>query len=88
MIMQSSGKGNPRFVYTDGNYITEPDHYCAFVMACDGDCTERKNWTETDLASHVGYSTGSFSKPALAVAENGVMGVVAGRYRSTKTAPR
>jgi hypothetical protein len=56
MIMQSSGKDNPRFVYTDGNYITEPDHYCAFVMACDGDCTERKNWTETDLASHVGYS--------------------------------
>nr|WP_314092176.1 hypothetical protein [uncultured Shinella sp.] len=73
-------KGNPRFVYTDGNYIIEPDHYGAFVMACDGDCTKRKNWTETDLALHVGYSTESFSKPALAVAENGAMGVVAGLY--------
>lgn len=74
------GKGNPRFIYTDANYLIEPDHYGAFVMACDKGCTERANWSETDLAVHVGYSAESFNKPALAVAENGAMGVVAGLY--------
>lgn len=77
------GKGNPRFIYTDANYAIEPDHYGAFVMACDSQCTERANWTETDLAVHVGYNTETFSKTSLAVAENGAMGVVAGLYPFT-----
>jgi hypothetical protein len=75
-------RGRPRFVYTDANYTIEPDHYGAFVMTCDSDCTDRKNWTETDLAVHlkVGYSTESFGKPVLAVAENGAMGLLASVY--------
>lgn len=74
------GKGNPRFLYTDANHLIEPDHYGTFVMACEASCTERANWTETDLAVHVGYNTESFSKPVLAVAPNGAMGVVASLY--------
>lgn len=74
------GKDRPRFIYTDANYFIEPDHYGAFVMACDAACTEKVNWTETDLAHHLGYRHEQFTKPVLAVAENGTIGVVANVY--------
>lgn len=70
----------PRFIYTDANYIIEPDHYGAFLMSCDANCTDRANWTETDLALHSGYATESFSKPVLATSADGTIGVLANVY--------
>lgn len=72
----------PRFIYTDANYTIEPDHYGAFVMACDSNCTQSANWTETDLAMHLrqGSRTEQFGKPVIAVAANGTIGVIARVY--------
>jgi hypothetical protein len=78
------GKDRPRFIYTDANYSIEPDHYGAFVMACDADCTTRGKWTETDLALHLGYRHEQFTKPVLALAENGAIGVLANVYAFDK----
>lgn len=79
-------RGRPRFIYTDANYIVEPDHYGAFVMSCDADCLDKANWKETDLALHIseGYRNEQFTKPVLAVAENGAMGVLANVYAFDK----
>ena len=79
-------KGRPRFIYTDANYFIEPDHYGAFVMSCDADCLDKANWTETDLALHINaaYRNEQFTKPVLAVAENGAMGVLANVYAFDK----
>jgi len=75
-------EGRPRFIYTDANYAIEPGHYGAFVMSCDSDCLNKANWTETDLALHAnhGYQNEQFTKPVLAVAENGTMGVLSEVY--------
>ena len=78
------GKDRPRFIYTDANYAIEPDHYGAFVMACDTDCTTKRNWTETDLALHLESRHEQFTKPVLALAENGAMGVLANVYAFDK----
>lgn len=72
--------GNPRFVATDSNYSVEPDHYGVFYMACDQDCSDAANWTETNLANHIDYSTESFSYPALALAPGGKARVIANVY--------
>lgn len=74
------GNDRPRFVYTDANYFIEPDHYGAFVMACESDCLDRANWTEIDLAHHIGYRHEQFTKPVLALAKDGTMGVAANVY--------
>jgi len=83
-VLDASGR--PRFIYTDANYIVEPDHYGAFVMACDSGCLDKANWKETDLALHIraGYRNEQFTKPALAVAANGTMGVLANVYAFDK----
>jgi hypothetical protein len=70
----------PRFIVTDANYFIEPDHYGAFYMACERNCAEAGNWTETNLANHVDYSTESFSYPALALAPGGKVRMVANVY--------
>lgn len=70
----------PRFIYTDANYSIEPDHYGAFVMACNADCTDKANWTETDLALHFGYTHEQFTKPVLAVAKDGSLGIATNVY--------
>lgn len=72
--------GHPRFVVTDSNYHIEPDHYGAFFMACEVDCTEAANWSETNLANQVGYNTEAFSYPVLALGPNGAAHVLAGVY--------
>ncbi|MGV3549760.1 hypothetical protein [Rhizobium sp.] len=74
------GLNRPRFIYTDANYAIEPDHYGAFVMSCDADCTKKANWTEADLALHLGYQHEQFTKPVLAAAKDGSLGVAANVY--------
>lgn len=72
--------GRPRFIYADENYSVEPDHYGAFYMACDQDCTDKDNWIETDLANHMSYSTESFVQPVLALGKGGKVRVLAQVY--------
>ena len=74
------GLDRPRFIYTDANYAIEPDHYGAFVMSCDAGCTDKANWTETDLALHLGYQHEQFVKPVLAAGKDGTLGVAANVY--------
>lgn len=73
-------KGRPRFIVSDSNYSVEPDHYGGFYMSCERDCTLASNWTETNLANHVGYNTESFSYPVLALGANGSAKVIANVY--------
>ena len=75
----------PRFIYTDANYTIEPDHYGAFVMSCDRNCTDKANWTETDLALHLEYRHEQFTKPVLATAKDGTIGVAANVYAFDET---
>ena len=78
-------KDRPRFLYTDANYIIEPDHYGAFVMACDVGCTDKANWTETNLGLKSGYVTEQFTKPALAIGKDGTIAVAANVYAFDET---
>ncbi len=73
-------EGRPRFIVSDENYHVEPDHYGAFYMACDRDCTKPRNWTETNLANQSGYSFESFDEPVLALAPGGGARVIANIY--------
>jgi hypothetical protein len=79
------GKDRPRFIYTDANYTIEPDHYGAFVMSCDANCTDKAGWTETDLALHLGYQHEQFTKPVLAAAKDGSLGVATNVYAFDET---
>ncbi|MGD9738040.1 MAG: hypothetical protein AB7O56_13325 [Bauldia sp.] len=72
--------GNPRFLFTDSNYFIEPDHYGLFYMSCDRACTNAANWTETDLANHVGYQTETFTRPVLALGPGGSAHLLAWTY--------
>jgi len=72
--------GNPRFIYSDSNYFIEPDHYGAFYMSCESDCTLRANWIETDIALHAGYSTEYFNDPVLALGPGGSAHVISWVY--------
>ncbi len=74
------GQDRPRFIFNDANYFIEPDHYGAFVMSCDTACTEAGNWKETDLALHLGNRHEQFTRPVLAAADNGTLGVIANVY--------
>ena len=74
------GQGRPRFLYADANYMAEPDHYGTFVMSCDTTCLDKANWRETDLALHLENRHEQFTKPVLAVAKNGALGVIANVY--------
>lgn len=74
------GQDRPRFIYTDANYTIEPDHYGAFVMSCDANCLDNAAWHETDLALHIGHRHEQFTKPVLAVAKDGSLGVAANVY--------
>jgi hypothetical protein len=65
------GEGRPRFLYSDRNYLIEPDHYGTFYMSCEAGCTDRANWTETDIARHSDYDTEIFDSPALALTADG-----------------
>lgn len=59
--------GRPSFLYSDRNYLIEPDHYGTFWMTCKAACSDRANWRETDLARHSDYDTEIFDEPALAL---------------------
>jgi hypothetical protein len=74
------GKDRPRFIYADANYTIEPDHYGAFVMSCDANCMDKASWSETDLALHLGHRHEQFTKPVLAAAKDGTIGVAANVY--------
>ncbi|HVG49444.1 MAG TPA: hypothetical protein VM899_15075 [Rubellimicrobium sp.] len=63
--------GRPQFLYSDRNYFIEPDHYGTFWMTCKADCTDRTNWTETDIARHSDYDTEIFDAPALTLSPDG-----------------
>lgn len=69
-------EGRPQFLYSDRNYFVEPDHYGTFWMTCKADCTDRANWTETDIARHSDYDTEIFDGPALALSPDGQPRVV------------
>ena len=71
--------GNPLFVIADANYLVEPDHYGAFLIACTANCTEGSNWTETNLALHneMPYRMEQFGQPVLATAPGGMIAVLA-----------
>ena len=71
--------GNPRFVIADANYLVEPDHYGAFLIACTANCTEGSNWTETNLALHneMPYRMEQFGQPVIATAPGGKIAVLA-----------
>lgn len=43
------GQGRPRFVYQDRNFLIEPDHYGAYYVSCEADCTDPQNWTQTQV---------------------------------------
>ncbi|TNC63986.1 hypothetical protein [Rubellimicrobium roseum] len=64
-------EGRPQFLYSDRNYFVEPDHYGTFWMTCKVDCTDRANWTETDIAHHSEYDTEIFDAPALTLTPDG-----------------
>ncbi|MEZ5670512.1 MAG: hypothetical protein R3F55_24375 [Alphaproteobacteria bacterium] len=72
--------GNPRFVYPDSDYFSEPDHYGVFYMSCEGGCTDPAGWSETDLANHLEYRTEQFTRPALAVGPDGAAHMLAWVY--------
>lgn len=40
-------QGHPRFLYLDRNYPIEPDHYGAYYVTCESDCTQEANWSQT-----------------------------------------
>lgn len=65
--------GNPWFVYTDANYIAEPDHYGTFLTTCAADCTDPENWTDTNVAVRLPekYTTEYWDQVALAVTPDG-----------------
>ncbi|MEZ4558516.1 MAG: hypothetical protein R2854_19155 [Caldilineaceae bacterium] len=44
-------QGRPHFVYLDRNYVTEPDRYGLYYLACDAACTDAANWTDTLLTA-------------------------------------
>ena len=61
----------PQFLYSDRNYLVEPDHYGTFWMTCKADCADAANWVETDIAHHAEYDTEIFDAPALALTPEG-----------------
>ena len=62
----------PRFIYQDRNYPIEPDHIGAFYMACEADCTDWLNWTETQISRTNGTSNYEvFDYPSLAFTSSG-----------------
>ena len=56
----------PRFIYQDRNYPIEPDHIGAFYMACDANCTDWLNWTETRIGQATDFEYEVFEYPSLA----------------------
>ena len=46
-------QGRPRFVFLDRNYVIEPDHYGLFYTACNTQCTNAQNWTQTLISAVV-----------------------------------
>ena len=72
--------GRPMFLYSDRNYLVEPDHYGTYWMACKATCTDLANWTETDLARHSDYDTEIFGEPVLALSPDGRPRVAARIY--------
>lgn len=77
--------GRPMFLYSDRNYLVEPDHYGTFWMACKAACTDRANWRETDLAHHAAYDTEIFDEPALALDPAGRPRVAGRIFAMTET---
>lgn len=67
------GSGRPWFVYTDANYLAEPDHYGTFLTTCAADCTDPENWTDTNVAVRLPdqYATEYWDQVALAVTPDG-----------------
>jgi hypothetical protein len=65
--------GRPWFVYTDANYLAEPDHYGTFLATCGSTCTDPENWTETNVAVRIpeNYVTEYWDQVALAVTPDG-----------------
>ncbi|CAG0927953.1 hypothetical protein TFLX_00723 [Thermoflexales bacterium] len=62
----------PRFIYQDRNYPIEPDHIGAFYMACEADCADGLNWTETQISQTDGTPNYEvFDYPSLAFTASG-----------------
>lgn len=67
------GSGRPWLVYTDQNYLAEPDHYGTFLTTCASACTDPENWTEANIAVRLPdqYTTEYWDQPTLAVTSDG-----------------
>ena len=61
----------PRFIYQDRNYPIEPDHIGAFYMACETDCANGLNWTETQITYGTEFDYEVVQYPALAFTSSG-----------------
>lgn len=65
-------QGRPRFFYQDRNYFyREPDHYGAFYVYCDANCTNAANWKETEVGRFINYDAEVFDLPSLAFTSTG-----------------
>ena len=78
-------QGRPRFLYRDRNYFyREPDHLGTYYVACDANCTDAANWTETRLNFMIQedfrFVEESWWHPALAFTSTGQPRVIAELY--------
>lgn len=68
-------QGRPRFVYSDRNYVIEPDHYGAFYLWCDANCADHTaanpTWHEVNIARTSPYDAEIFDLPSLAFTPGG-----------------
>ena len=74
-------QGRPRFVYQDLNYGIEPDHYGAYYVQCDTDCTVAAHWQQTRISREYSapyrYDYEIFDYPSLTFTTAGQPRVVA-----------
>ena len=75
----------PMFLYSDPNYLVEPDHHGTFWMTCKAACTDATHWRETDIAHHAVYDTEIFDAPALALTSDGPPRVVSRLFALSET---
>lgn len=77
-------QGRPRFVYQDRNYYySEPDHYGAYYVYCDQECSKQANWYETRISEWDGYyphTNDLFKYPSLTFTSSGQPRLLADVY--------
>jgi hypothetical protein len=68
-------QGRPRFIYQDRNYFIEPDHYGAYYVYCDANCTDHTpdnpTWFQTQISEGVEYNYEVYYYPSLTFTSQG-----------------